>query len=380
MAWTFVVVFSNYVKPLKLADGSLMFRFRAIDLRTFGVAMFEAAGCIREDAITVIDHLLESSLFGHDSHGSLRMYEYIDQIQAGTFNPKGRPRIERERGVTACIDGDGALGQVAGRLAVETGAGLARLHGVGVVTVRNCSHLGRIGAYPLAVARQGLMGLAFVNAGRLGRQIPPYGGIDGRISTNPVAFSAPRPDQDPILVDMTTSVVAEGKIRVAHNRNESVPAGWITDSEGRPTCDPGAYVGPPSGAILPLGGVVAYKGYCLGMMVEMFGGILSGEGTANGELTVRSNGMLLTVYDPSFFCEADQYAAELEGLIQHVLSSRVDPSIGRIRLPGGPEFETSRERLAQGIPVDDTTWSRIIERANSLGLDTETWASRAMSA
>jgi uncharacterized oxidoreductase len=116
------------------------------------------------------------------------------------------------------------------------------------------------------------------------------------------------------------------------------------------------------------------------MMVEMFGGILSGEGTANGELTVRSNGMLLTVYDPSFFCEADQYAAELEGLIQHVLSSRVDPSIGRIRLPGGPEFETSRERLAQGIPVDDTTWSRIIERANSLGLDTETWASRAMSA
>ncbi|MBT6626806.1 MAG: malate dehydrogenase, partial [Gemmatimonadetes bacterium] len=98
-------------------------RFRDTDLRTFGVAMFEAAGCVRDDATTIIDHLVESSLFGHDSHGSLRMYEYIDQIQAGTFNPKGRPRIERERGVTACIDGDGALGQVAGRLAVETGAG-----------------------------------------------------------------------------------------------------------------------------------------------------------------------------------------------------------------------------------------------------------------
>ncbi|MDP7361439.1 MAG: Ldh family oxidoreductase, partial [Candidatus Latescibacteria bacterium] len=137
--------------------------------------MFEAAGCSPADALTVVDHLVESCLFGHDSHGSLRVYEYIDQILAGTFDPKGIPRLERQNGVTACIDGDSALGQVAGRLAVETGVSLARAHGVGVVTVRNCSHLGRIGAYPLSVARQGLIGLAFVNAGRLGRQIPPFG-------------------------------------------------------------------------------------------------------------------------------------------------------------------------------------------------------------
>lgn len=354
-----------------------MLRFSPDVLRPISRRMFQAAGCSEQDATTIADHLVESSLYGHDSHGSLRMYEYIDQIRAGTFDPVGRPRVERQRGVTACIDGDGALGQVAGRLAVETGVHLARTHGVGVVTVRNCSHLGRIGAYPLAVARQGLLGLAFVNAGRLGRQIPPYGGIDGRISTNPVAFCAPRPGADPVLLDMTTSVVAEGKIRVAHNRGESVPAGWITDAQGQPTQDPGQYLASPAGAILPLGGVVAYKGYCLGMMVEVLGGILSGEGTANGEVKMRSNGMLLTVYDPSFFCDPHNYEQELEGLISHVLSSRVDPAIGHIRLPGAPEFDTGRERTEHGIPIDDTTWERIIERAQGLGLDTSNWTQMA---
>ncbi len=358
---------------------SLMRRFSEDAVRRVGRLMFEAAGCSPADALTVVDHLVESCLFGHDSHGSLRVYEYIDQILAGTFDPKGIPRLERQKGVTACIDGDSALGQVAGRLAVETGVSLARTHGVGVVTVRNCSHLGRIGAYPLSVARQGLIGLAFVNAGRLGRQIPPFGGIDGRISTNPIAFSAPRPGQDPILVDMTTSVVAEGKIRVAHNRAEQVPAGWITDSEGHPTRDPGAFVGPPAGAILPLGGVVGYKGYCLGMVVEMLGGILSGEGAANGDQIMRSNGMLLTVYDPGFFCETDYYETEVEGLVQHVMSSRVDPQVGQIQLPGGPEFSTCRDRQEHGIPIDDTTWNRILERAQALGLDTAGWSEQALA-
>ena len=113
-----------------------MRRFSEDAVRRVGRLMFEAAGCSPADALTVVDHLVESCLFGHDSHGSLRVYEYIDQILAGTFDPKGIPRLERQKGVTACIDGDSALGQVAGRLAVETGVSLARTHGVGVVTVR----------------------------------------------------------------------------------------------------------------------------------------------------------------------------------------------------------------------------------------------------
>lgn len=342
-------------------------------LTRIGCALFEAAGCSPEDARTVAEHLVESSLFGHDSHGSLRLYEYVDQLGAGTFDAQGRPRIARERGAMATLDGGGALGPVAGRLAVATAARLACLHGVGAVSLRNCSHLGRIGAYPLALARQGLIGLAFVNAGALGRQIPPYGGIDGKLSTNPISFCAPRPGRNPILVDMTTSVVAEGKIRVAHNRGARVPEGWLIDADGRPTTDPGDFLGQPPGAILPLGGPVAYKGYCLSMAVEIMGGLLSGEGCAAGAVVMKSNGMLLTAYEPAFFCEDADYQGELESLIRHVMTSRVDPAVGRIRLPGDPEFDTAAVRCARGIPIDDTTWDRICERARRIGLDPTPW-------
>ena len=350
-----------------------MRRFLPESLTLIGAALFEAAGCSAEDAHTVAEHLVESSLFGHDSHGTLRLYEYLDQIRAGTFDAKGQPHVVRERGSTAILDGGGALGAVAGRLAVERAIALVREHGVATVTLRNCSHLGRIGAYPQSLARQGLLGMAFVNAGRLGRQIPPFGGIDGKLSTNPIAFAAPRAAGHPILVDMTTSVVAEGKIRVAQNRGVPVPDGWLIDAEGHPTTDPSAYLADPQGAILPLGGVVGYKGTCLSMTVEILGGLLSGEGCAAGARVMKSNGMLLTAWDPDFFCDADTYQQELEGLISHMLTSRVDPAVGEIQLPGDPEFRHAAERGRLGIPIDDTTWERICERATSIGLDPSPW-------
>ena len=151
------------------------------------------------------------------------------------------------------------------------------------MVLRNTSHVGRAGeAYALMAARSEMMGLVFVNAGRLGYQIAPYGGIDGRLTTNPIAFSAPRSDTDPLLVDMTTSVVAEGKIRVAINAGTEVPEGWLIDNQGNPTTDPRTFKADPPGAILPMGGVVAYKGYGLSFVVELLGGALSGQGCAAG--------------------------------------------------------------------------------------------------
>ncbi|HJP33426.1 MAG TPA: Ldh family oxidoreductase [Candidatus Latescibacteria bacterium] len=350
-----------------------MRRFLPEPLTRIGCALFEAAGCGVDDARAVAEHLVESSLFGHDSHGTLRLYEYIDQIGAGTFDPRGRPEVVRERGCTSILDGGGALGAVAGKLAVERVVCLVEEHGAATVTLRNCCHLGRIGAYPLALARQGLIGMAFVNAGRLGRQIPPFGGIDGKLSTNPIAFAAPRSAGHPILVDMTTSVVAEGKIRVAHNRGLPVPEGWLIDEHGQPTTDPGDYLSQPQGAILPLGGVVGYKGTCLSMTVEILGGLLSGEGCAAGATVMHSNGMLLTAWDPAFFCDEGTYEEELEALIAHVHTSRVDPAVGEIQLPGDPEFRHAAERGEHGIPIDDTTWDRICERATRIGLDPSGW-------
>ena len=355
-----------------------MRRFAPDTLRRIGCALFEAVGCTAEDARTVTEHLVESSLFGHDSHGILRYYEYVDFIQRGVFAAHGQPTVVRERGAMAVVDGGGAMGQVGGQFANELAIAKALEHGVGTVALRNTCHVGRVGAYPLAAARQGLIAVAYVNAGHLGRQIAPWGGIDGKLSTNPIAFAAPRRDGEPIMVDMATAVTAEGKIRVAHNRGESVPEGWIIDHEGKPTTDPDDYLKEGGGAILPLGGVAGYKGYCLGFTVEVLGGLLSGEGCAAGERTMRSNGVLFTVYDPSFFTEDDAYQEELESLIRHVYTSRVDPAIGEILLPGEPEFRAARLRQRDGSEVDDTTWARIGDAARGLGLNPDPWENEAL--
>ena len=348
-------------------------RFKSDNLQKIGMQLFTASGCSDEDAYTITNHLVESSLFGHDSHGSLRLYEYVHQILDGTFNPQGKPQIIQERACTATVDGNGALGQVGAAYATELAIQKAKTHGIASIGLRNTSHVGRVGAYPLAMARQGLVGLAFVNAGRLGRQIAPYGGIDGKLSTNPIAFAAPRQNDNPIMVDMTTSVTAEGKVRVAENRGVHVPEGWIIDHDGRTTTDPIAFTGNPPGAILPLGGVVAYKGYCLSFVVEIMGGALGGQGTAAGETVMQSNGVLLTAYSIEHFTDLATYYKEVEGLINHVHTSRIDPSIGAIQLPGEPEFSTCIERQENGIPLDDTTWQRICAAARAVNLDPAAW-------
>ena len=356
-----------------------MRRFTPDALHRIGCELFQAAGCAPEDAETVVDHLVESNLFGQDAHGTLRYYEYVEKILEGNFDPKGKPSILQDRGCTALIDGGGGFGQVSGRLAIEVAIAKAREHGVGVVGMRNTSHVGRAGAYPLAAAREGFLALAFVNAGRLGRQIAPFGGIDGKLSTNPIAFAAPRPHGEPILVDMTTSIVAEGKIRMAQNKGELVPEGWIIDSEGNPTTDPVDYLGDPPGAMLPLGGTVGYKGYSLGIIVELMGGLLGGEGTAAGERSFKSNGLLFTAYDPGFFTDKSTYEREIEGLVRHVTSSRPDPRFGEVLLPGELEFRTASKRRVEGLTVDDGTWQRITNAARRVGLDPEVWEADVLS-
>ena len=219
----------------------------------------------------------------------------------------------------------------------------------------------------------------FVNAGRLGRQIAPFGGIDGKLSTNPIAFAAPRPHGEPVLVDMTTSVVAEGKIRMAQNKGEQVPEGWIIDSEGNPTTDPADFLGDPPGAMLPLGGPVGYKGYGLGLIVELMGGLLGGEGTASGERSFKSNGVLFTVYDPGFFADEATYDREIENLVRHVTSSRPDPRFGEVLLPGELEFRTAAQRRVEGIAVDEGTWERVSDAARRVGLDPAKWEGDVLS-
>lgn len=349
-------------------------RLTSEQLTQIGMELFQAAGCRELDAKAVVDHLVESSLFGHDSHGAIRFYEYCRSIRNGLFDPAAVPEIVDERPCTAVVDAHNALGQVGATFATELAIRKARERGVASVGLRRTSHVGRAGAYPLMAARQGLIGLIFLNAGREGYKVTPFGGRDGRLSTSPIGFAAPRPDADPILVDMTTSVVADGKIRVALNAGKAIPDGWAVDADGRPTTDPARVRGDdPQGALLPLGGAAGHKGYALSLMVEILGGALSGQGVASGERVMRSNGVFITVYSIEHFVDRATYDQEVEGLVAHVKSSRPQEGFDGILLPGEPEFRTAAQRSAEGVDVDATTWERICGEAREFGLDPEGW-------
>ena len=342
-------------------------------LQQIGYQLFEAAGCTPEDTRAAVDHLIESNLFGHDSHGAIRFYEYARAIREGRFQPRATPEVVSDTPCTAVVDAHGALGQVGATFAMNLAIEKARQHGTSTVTLRNTSHIGRAGAYPLMAARAEMMGLAFVNAGHLGYQIAPFGGIDGRLSTNPIAFAAPRRGTHPILVDMTTSVVAEGKVRVAINQRKEVPEGWLIDGDGNPTTNPNDFKADPPGAILPMGGVVAHKGYGLSFVVEFLGGTLSSQGCAAGEHTMVSNGVLFTVYHIEHFTQLNAYYDEVESLIRHVKSSRLAPGFEEILTPGEPEFRSAERRQVEGIDIDETTWAGICDEARMFGLKPEDW-------
>ncbi len=350
-------------------------RFRPEVLREIGYELFVAAGCTPSDAGTVVDHLVESNLFGHDSHGVIRFPEYVTAIREGRYQARANPEVVRDTPCTAVVDAHGALGQIGARFATELAIEKARRQGVATVSLRNTCHIGRVGAYPLTAARSGALAQIFANGGHFGGQVAPFGGIDGRLCTDPLAFAAPRREADPILLDMTTSVVAEGKVRVASYRGEEVPEGWLIDSEGRPTRDPKTFRADPPGSILPLGGIAAHKGYGMAFMVELLGGSLSEQGCARGAPVVNSNGVLLTVYHIESFTDLETYYDEVETLLEHVRSSRLAPGFKEILVPGEPEFRGARQRQLTGIEVDAKTWSMIREELQRFGIDSESWES-----
>ena len=343
-------------------------------LRRIGYDFFAALGCSPADAQVVTDHLVQSNLYGHDSHGVVRMEQYWRAArEERVVDPQAQPEIVREHPCTAVVDAHNGFGQVGAVFATKLLIEKAQRHGLASVSLRNTSHIGRVGEYPHMVAQAGMIGLIFVNAGRLGFQVAPFGGIDGRLGTNPLAFAAPRRSAPPFFVDMTTSTVADGKIRVAENQGKPLPEGWIVDSHGNPSTKPSDYWREPRGAVLPLGGPLGHKGTALSMMNEICGGGLSGQGMSQGDMRVDSNGVHMTAYDIGQFVDPEFFYDEIDTLIGHVKTSRPAPGVDEVLVASEPEYLAQREREQTGIPIDETTWGKICDSARDLGLDPDAW-------
>ncbi len=245
-------------------------------LVTFARSLFVAAGVPADEAQIVATSLVGANLAGHDSHGVIRITQYLQGVADGHLKPGTPLSIVHETPAVLVCDGGWNLGQVQAHRLLQRMTEKARAVGLATGTLKNCGHIGRLGEYGEAAAEQGLAFLATVNNHGFGRAVAPPGGTQGRIGTNPLALAVPGQPGEPVVLDIALSVCAEGKVRVQFNKGEPVPEGWLLDSQGKPTTDPGVLYHEPKGTILPLGGQQAYKGFGLGLLLDMLVGGLSG--------------------------------------------------------------------------------------------------------
>jgi len=339
-------------------------------LRELTSRAMRALGCPTDEAETVAEALARANLAGHDSHGIIRVEQYAKMVRTGEIVPGAPTTVVREAPCTALIDGGWNFGPVVARRAIEIAIRKAKEYGTGTVRVRNSNHLGRLGEYTLAAAQQGMVCLGTVNNHGRGNLVAPFGGSDPRLATNPISFACPGPER-PILVDITTSVVAEGKVRVMKNAGKPVPEGWIIDSQGRPTTDPNDLYTDPRGAILPFGGLVAHKGFALGVMVDILSGALSGGGCSYSATCRLGNAMFFSVIDIEKFVTREEFIEQVGTLERHIKSSPPAPGFQEIVMPGEPEFRQEERRRREGIFVDEETWRQFEACLNELGVVVE---------
>ena len=339
-------------------------------LESVVAAIFERAGAPAAHALRAAQGLVGANMAGHDSHGVVRVPAYLAGIRDRRLDPNARARIVHETATVAVIDGGSGFGQVIGREAMAIAIAKARTGGgLALAAVRRSYHLGRIGEWAEQCAEAGLVSLHFVNVVDVGGLVAPFGGRERRMSTNPFACGVPVPGGEPVILDMATSKVAEGKVQVARNKGTQVPPEAIIDAKGQPTRNPSDLYGPPPGALLHFG---EHKGYGLALIVDLLGGALTGGGANHdGHPAIPSvihNNMLSIVIDPAVAGDGQFAADETRAFIAWIKSSApLDPG-SPVLVPGDPERAHRRERGRDGIPLDAETWRQIGAAGEEVGL------------
>jgi uncharacterized oxidoreductase len=343
--------------------------FPAEPLLNFSRTIFEAAGVPPDEADVVARSLVDANLCGHDSHGVMRVPQYVGFVREGHMVCGVPLTVLRETPAMFAADAGWGLGQVQAYRLLDKLLPKARALGIAGGTLRRCGHIGRLGEYAEWAAARGLAFFGTVNSHGSGRRVAPPGGTAGRISTNPLCLGAPTPG-DPLVLDIGTSAVAEGKVRVNFQKGEPAPEGWLLDHEGKPTTDPATLYNEPRGTILPFGGPQAYKGFGLGLLLDALAGGLSGGQCSRPEapLPGLGNSVVFTLFDIEYFGGADHFLSETGNLATFVRETPLATGVNAITLPGDPERLTKKKRLAEGIPIADGTWSQITKLAAELGV------------
>ena len=330
-------------------------------IRRFVIDLFAQYGIDADDAGCVADNLIDADLRGVTTHGLTRIPMYIQKIKDGFCDPKAKPVVVRDFGATAIVDAGHGIGQVASTYAMKLAIEKAKKFGIGFTGVRNGCHYGTAGYYALMAEREGLIGVSTTNSGVF---VAPYGGVEKRLGTNPVAVAIPAEKHLPILLDMATSRVARGKLLVNMKKGEPVPEDWALDIEGNITTDAKKAF---EGILLPL----SYKGYGMAVVIDMLSGVLMGSGFGNVVDTpsdfpyVGSNFMAINTES---FCQVNEFKKNVDALIDEIKDVRLAPHTEKVYMPGEIEFDIEAEnRKNGGVPIQDFQIKELNKEAAEFG-------------
>jgi uncharacterized oxidoreductase len=292
--------------------------------------------------------------------------EYVAYLDRHDVEPRAELTVNKDVGPILQLSGNFGFGQVLGGWAMDRGIAKAKEHGFCLLGLNQSGHLGRIGEWPEMAVAAGLVSVHFVNTHGGGKIVAPFGGAERRMSANPFAAGVPVPGRTPILIDISTSAIAGGKIHVAYNKGASIPEGCVIDRNGNLTTDPSDFMH-GLGALLNFGG---HKGFALGFLCDILAGALTGAPCSHPEIKRVANAMFTVILDPAQFGDPAAFFSEVTRYIDYLKASPLRPGFNEVLYPGEPEARVEQERTQNGIPIDDMTWNEIAETGARLGL---TW-------
>ncbi|WP_105969487.1 Ldh family oxidoreductase [Streptomyces geranii] len=328
----------------------------AADLLGFAAAVTEAHGVPPADARLLADTLVTAELWGHPSHGMLRLPWYLNRVESGATAAVAAPEVVSDNGAVLVVDGHDGLGQVLADRAVTWGVERARAHGISAVAVRNSGHFGTAAYFTRRAAEQGCVALLATNASPA---MAPWGGREKRIGTNPWSIAAPGGRYSTVVMDIANTAVARGKIYHAEERGEPIPEGWAADADGVPTTDPRRAI---EGLILPMAG---HKGYAMSFMFDVLAGVLTGSAFGSAVVgpyrpTGRSGvGHLLICVDIKSMADPAEFEQRMETLVEETKATPAASGTAEILVPGEPEIRTAERLRTEGITVVDDTWASL---------------------
>jgi len=338
-----------------------MLLFQEEQLRKLGVKMFKVAGATDEQAETVTEILVATSLHGIDSHGVRALPGQIRSLKSGRISPDGEITVLKDTLTTALWEGGQQFGHVVAKKAMETAIKKAESYRMGWVSTVS-QHIGALFYYSLMAAEKGMIGIVTCRVGTVGGRTTPYGGSEGRFGTNPLSICIPANEENPILLDMATSIVASGHLAVMAARGEKTPEGWLIDKDGNPTTDPSDYF--KGGFMLPFG---TYKGYSLSIIIAALPMFLPGLELENESKTYMW-GHTFMALDPAGFMPLQAYKERTDALIRYIKSC--PPLPGReVLMPFEREYRAKEQRSKEGIPVDEPFWENIVKAGEEIGVD-----------